>query len=273
MTPRTPKNAPRSASRKGCPAERPIPADAPVPTPTRLVQESIAGLESLADPERALLSQRYFKEKIEFLGITSIQMRDAEAGIWDRVSGRWRLREALAYAEAMLARNVYEVRALGLILLLRFRKEFDSALFDRVRKWLAANRLDNWALVDVFCPDALGPLLDAHPALVEKIQTWATDPNRWVKRASVVSFIKLARRGRCLDAAYRIAERLFPVDDDLIHKATGWLLREAGKTDAGRLRAFLLRHGPAIPRTALRYAIERFPEAERKILLAKTKSG
>ena len=98
------------------------------------------------------------------------------------------------------------------------------------------------------------------------------NPNRWVKRASAVSFIKLARRGIHLDAIYDIAVRLFPVQDDLIHKATGWLLREAGKADAPRLRAFLLKHGPAIPRTSLRYAIERFSETERKSLLAKTKA-
>jgi 3-methyladenine DNA glycosylase AlkD len=63
------------------------------------------------------------------------------------------------------------------------------------------------------------------------------------------------------------------VDDDLIHKATGWLLREAGKTDMPRLEKFLLENGVAIPRTTLRYAIERFPEDKRKRLLTKTKTG
>lgn len=81
----------------------------------------------------------------------------------------------------------------------------------------------------------------------------------------------LARRGKHLDAVYRIAERLFAVDDDLIQKATGWLLREAGKTDIERLERFLLGHGPAISRTTLRYAIERFPPGKRKLLLNETR--
>lgn len=93
----------------------------------------------------------------------------------------------------------------------------------------------------------------------------------WVRRGSAVAFVPHARKGRLLDGAYAVAELLLGDDEDLIHKAVGWLLREAGKTDAGRLTRFLLEHGPSIPRTAVRYAIERFPEKERKRLLAATR--
>jgi 3-methyladenine DNA glycosylase AlkD len=118
----------------------------------------------------------------------------------------------------------------------------------------------------------MGAFLERYPAYVERIMAWACHPNRWVKRASLVSFIKLARKTEFLPAIYEIAASVFPVDDDLVHKANGWLLREAGKADAARLEAFLLAHGPAVPRTTLRYAIERFPEAKRKAILQKTKT-
>jgi 3-methyladenine DNA glycosylase AlkD len=137
--------------------------------------------------------------------------------------------------------------------------------------WLAADVLDNWASVDVFCTDALGAFLEKYPAFVEKIKAWAFHRNRWVKRASAVSFIKLAKKPEYLPAIYEISASLFPVDDDLVHKANGWLLREAGKRDPRRLEEFLLRNGPAIPRTTLRYAIERFPKTKRKSLLTKTR--
>jgi 3-methyladenine DNA glycosylase AlkD len=237
-----------------------------------LVRDSIAALESCADSKRARGQKKYFKEQVEFLGLTSPQMREIEAEMWARVRGAWSLPAAVVYTEALLKGKFHEIRSLGLLLLLRFRKDFPPSFPDRVHGWLAADRLDNWALVDVFCPDALGPLLEKDPGFVKDIRTWTADPNRWVKRASAVSFIKLARRGTHLDAIYDIAARLFPVRDDLIHKATGWLLREAGKADQPRLRAFLLKHGPAIPRTTLRYAIERFPEAERKTLMTRTKA-
>jgi len=254
----------RPEGEAGCLTERGL-------KPEELVRESKALLESRANAEYARRSRRYFKEKVDFLGLTTPEMRTIEADLWNRIRDRWELKDAITYTEALLADRFHEVRALGLLVLLRFRKEFDPALFEWTRKWLAADRLDNWALVDLFCPDAIGPLLAAHAGLETKMKAWAKHPNRWVKRASAVSFIKLARRGRCLETVYEIAERLFPVEDDLIHKATGWLLREAGRTDRPRLRDFLLTHGPAIPRTALRYAIEHFPEAERRDLLTRTK--
>lgn len=248
-----------------------VPSAAASPGIARVVRDSIVALKSFADPERARGAKKYFKEQVEFLGVTSPRMRGIEADIWKRIYGTWTLEDAVAYAEAMLKRTPHEIRGLGLMVLLRFREEFPPSFPVKVRGWLSAGRLDNWALVDVFCPDALGPLLDKDAGFVKEIKTWTADPNRWVKRASAVSFIKLARRGRRLDAVYEIAGRLFAVDDDLIHKATGWLLREAGKTDAARLRAFLLKHGPQIPRTTLRYAIERFPEKERLDLMDRTR--
>jgi len=240
--------------------------------PDKVARESISALKACADPVRAAGQRRYFKDQVEFLGVSTPQMREIDAALWDKVRLTWTFPDALAYVEAMLKGKHHEIRGLGLLLLLRFRKQFPSSFPARVRRWLAADRLDNWALVDVFCPDALGPLLENDPGFVKEIIGWTGDRNRWVKRASAVSFIKPARRGQCLDAVYEVAGRLFPVDDDLIHKATGWLLREAGKTDRPRLRAFLLKHGPSIPRTALRYAIEHFPEAERAEIRNRTKA-
>jgi 3-methyladenine DNA glycosylase AlkD len=93
-----------------------------------------------------------------------------------------------------------------------------------------------------------------------------------LRRAALVTLVPLARRGRFLELTYELAREHFSDREDLIHKATGWLLREAGKTDMPRLKRFVLRHGPAIPRTALRYAIERFPSKERAGLLEATRS-
>jgi 3-methyladenine DNA glycosylase AlkD len=121
-------------------------------------------------------------------------------------------------------------------------------------------------------PALVTPLLARHPSLLAQVTRWTTARSLWVRRAAAVSLVPLARRGEALPEAYGVAEALFTDRHDLIHKAVGWLLREAGKTDAARLEAFLRRHGPAIPRTTLRYAIERFPPARRRQLLSDTRS-
>ena len=99
------------------------------------------------------------------------------------------------------------------------------------------------------------------------LELWSVEPSLWVRRAVIVTFVPFARKGERLEAAYEVAREHFADSEDLMHKAMGWLLRECGKTDMNRLKLFLLRYGPEIPRTTLRYAIERFPAAQRARLL------
>jgi DNA alkylation repair enzyme len=118
----------------------------------------------------------------------------------------------------------------------------------------------------------IGPLLVAHPRLVTEMVSWSRHRNMWVRRAAAVSLIASVRRGVALDTAYEIARRLHRDREDLLQKAVGWMLREAGKADAGRLERYLRANGPSIPRTTVRYAIERCSPAKRRELLAVTRT-
>ena len=243
----------------------------PVPTPDEIARAAIRRIRAQADPERAVQAQRYFKESISSYGWPAGDLRDLAAEMHELVRVGWTLKDAVDLCEILLPNAYIEAKSLATLILLRYRREFGRPLFALIQTWLARDYCDNWASVDLLCPDGVGALLERHPDLVPKIKTWTVHPNRWVKRAAAVSFIKLARRGKCLDAAYRIAARLLPVEADLIEKANGWLLREAGKTDMVRLERFLLQKKSRIPRTTLRYAIERFPESRRRVLLEKTR--
>jgi 3-methyladenine DNA glycosylase AlkD len=243
-----------------------------VPTPEDIARKAIARLKSQADPEKAVQAQRYFKEPVSSYGLSADDSREMAREMYLLVRDGWSLKEAVELCEILLPNKYLEAKGLATLVFLRFHKEFGRPVFGLIKTWLARDYLDNWASVDVFCPDSLGVLLERYPELVPKIKTWAAHSNRWVKRASAVAFIKLARRGKCLDAAYQIAGRLFCCKDDLIEKANGWLLREAGKTDMRRLEKFLLRQRGRVPRTTIRYAIERFPEPKRRVLLEKTRA-
>jgi 3-methyladenine DNA glycosylase AlkD len=243
------------------------------PTPAALAREAARLLAAEADPAVAQQTRTYFKshESIRAFGVRTPRLRAIIAGLYTEVRGIWRLRDAVAFADICLARRELEMRGVGIEILGRFAKEFEACLLHRVQRWLSAGYLDNWANVDSAAGTVVAPLLHRFPELVPELMGWSASRNLWIRRMSVVPLVPFARHGEHLDEAYGVVERLLGDAEDLMHKATGWLLREAGKTDAARLERFLLRHGPAIPRTTLRYAIERFSSAQRKRLLAATR--
>lgn len=242
------------------------------PRPRDIAEAARRALAAKADPVRARGAERYFKETIKSYGVRGPEIHALTAELHGRIKAVWTLNDAIELCDILLRDPELEAKAVGILILNRFKMSFTPAFFARAKAWLAADRLDNWASVDTLCPDGLGAFLERYPAYVEKIKAWAGHPNRWVKRAALVSFIKLARKPEFLPAIYEISASVFPAGDDLVEKANGWLLREAGKADTARLEKFLLKHGPAVPRTTLRYAIERFPAAERKAIMLKTKS-
>ena len=241
------------------------------PRPRDIAQAARRALRAKADPVKARGAERYFKHSIKSYGLAAADVHALAAELHGRVKADWTVDDAIELCDILVRDPELEAKAIGTLVLNRFKRSFTPALFARAKAWLAADRLDNWASVDTFCAEGLGAFLERYPAYVERIKSWAGHPNRWVKRASLVSFIKLARKPEFLPAIYGISASVFPVDDDLVEKANGWLLREAGKADAVRLEEFLLKHGPAIPRTTLRYAIERFPEDKRKAIMLKTR--
>ena len=256
-------------------AKRPASAGrpAPKPVPAALLREAARALAAEADPAAARQFLTYFKphEQIRVIGVKSARVREILAGIHERVRDAWTLQDVVAFTELCVQRREMEIRGIGTALLGKYTKVYEACLLHRVQRWLAAGCLDNWASVDSMAGNVVSPLLEKFPALVPEIVQWSASRNMWVRRMSVVPLVPFARHGEYLDEAYGVVEALLGDGEDLMHKATGWLLREAGKTDAARLERFLLKHGAAVPRTTLRYAIERFPAAQRKQLLAATR--
>ena len=184
----------------------------------------------------------------------------------------WSIDEAVAFADTLIIDRHLEVKSVGVELLACYRRSFTPPLLQVWKRWLADNCSANWATTDSICGSLIGPLLLRHPELGARMRIWARNPNMWVRRASIVGLIPRARRGESLDLVYEIARRLHADREDLIQKAVGWTLREAGKTDMPRLERYLRANGAAIPRTTLRYAIERFPERRRRALLEATRT-
>ena len=239
-------------------------------TPGKAAMAMLRELREFSDPKKAASTQRFFTEPVQVLGIDTPTLRRV-ARVWTtRLKDVWRLKEAVALCDELLRYPQLEIRGAGFLVLAAFHQEFDEALFHRAERWVR-RYLDNWASVDGFVLTVVSPLLEQHPELAGHLRRWSQSQCMWVRRAALVSLVPFARRGEQLDLAYRLAASLLGEEADLMHKALGWLLREAGRTDASRLKSFLLRHQQAIPRTTVRYAIEHFPLSERQELLRLTR--
>jgi 3-methyladenine DNA glycosylase AlkD len=230
-----------------------------------LDREITAHLHSLADPVRAARSQRYFKTGPgeygagdKFLGIRVPAVRDALR--------RYRT-ASVDTAGKLLKSPHHEIRLFALLLLVeRYNKGSDAERECIYTLYFKLTRhINNWDLVDSSAPCIVGRhLLDRDRTI---LYDFARSQSLWERRIAIMATAWFIRQGQFHDTL-RLAEMLLNDPEDLIHKATGWMLREIGKRDHAAQVAFLDAHHSDMPRTMLRYALERFEEEERKRYLA-----
>lgn len=222
-------------------------------------------LRDVAEPDRAPLLARYFQafpggygEGDTFIGVRvpaarAVAKRHAALPLED--------------ISALLRSDVHEERLVALLLLTRRAERGEEDERRAVLDLYLANtaHINNWDLVDVSAPAIVGGWVLDHGTTL--LDTLAGSDVLWERRIAVIATLRLIRAGE-LDPTFALAERLLDDDHDLMHKACGWALREAGKRDEPRLVAFIERHAARMPRTMLRYAIERLPAEERARLMA-----
>lgn len=226
----------------------------------------------MARPVGAFDAARYFRgdHGLRFYNVGTARMRALAKAIFRANRDRWDAADALVFASALMADPYLETKSIGIEVLALHRQALTPPMLATWKRWFARNQSSNWATTDAICGMLIGPLLVRHPDRAKGLRAWARHPNMWVRRASVVGLIPLARKGLALDLLYANARTLHADPHDLIHKAVGWALREAGKTDMERLERYLRAHGRSIPRTTVRYALERFSAPKRRDLLAAT---
>jgi len=222
-------------------------------------------LQVLADPEKAKILSRFFKtgkgeygEGTIFLGIVVPVLR--------KIAKRY---NTLSFAElqGLLNSNIFEYRLVALLVLVGQYQKRGSKRKRVVSFYLKnAKRVNSWGLVDISAPKILGDyLLDKDRRVLYRL---VRSKNLWERRIAVLSTFAFIREGQ-FDDALKISEILLTDDHDLIHKAVGWMLREVSKKDLSVLREFLDQHASMMPRTMLRYSIEKLPERQRKSYLGK----
>ena len=220
-----------------------------------------------ADPAQVAGLARFFKtgpgqygEGDKFLGIKVPVTREVVKACWKQTD--------MADLEVCIASEYHEVRLAALLTLVEIFKHRKDLRQECVDFYLSHTRyINNWDLVDLSCYPLLGVwLLDKDRTLLYDLAR--NGKTLWEQRIGMVSTMTFVRHGQ-LEDTFALADILLHHPHDLIHKAVGWLLREAGKRDKPALEAYLAPRYKTMPRTMLRYAIEKFPENERKQYLSK----
>lgn len=221
-------------------------------------------MRAMANAEKAAVLQRFFKTGPGEYGegdvMLGIQLPDL----------RKLVREfralPLAEVDRLLQSEFHEERLVGLLILAeQFRKADDAAQKKIFDFYLArTDRINNWDLVDCSAHLIVGPFLEGRNRA--RLVRLAKSTHLFERRIAMLATLHYIRKNDFTDAL-ALAELLLGDREDLMHKAVGWMLREIGKRDVATLERFLTKHAAVMPRTMLRYAIERFPEPERKAWL------
>ena len=229
-----------------------------------MIMEKIRRELKAADkPENKLDYQRFFKEKLkERYGLKTAVLRRIINDCYKDVKNLSK-DEILDICDELLESDIGYGLSFAFSWAEKLHGNYEKSDFNRFERWLK-KYVDNWASCDSLCGGAMGYLIFQFPELWSNNKKWASSKNMWLRRASAVSLIIPVRNGLLLDEVFKIADILLTDKEDLVQKGYGWMLKEAGNRFPKEVFAYVMKNKKEMPRTALRYAIEKYPPEKRK---------
>ena len=224
---------------------------------SQIIDKIRAELIANSDEELQKTSQHFFKESIRCYGIKSATVVNMgkehfkamknlpKAAIFDLCNELWK--SGIIEESFVACHWSYAVCK-------KYTPE-DLPVFE---KWIN-NYVDNWASCDTLCNHTVGELVEMYPETISELKRWARSSNRWMKRASAVSLIIPARHGLFLIDIIEIADIMLMDNDDMVQKGYGWMLKAASQAHQLEIFEYVVSKKAVMPRTALRYAIEKMP--------------
>jgi 3-methyladenine DNA glycosylase AlkD len=218
-------------------------------------------LKSFATEDRRKINERFFKtgpgqysEHDQFIGVRMPQTRDVAKKYFDVIK--------FNEIDQLISHPVHEIRHCALIILVN---KYQSGNKEEVFNYYLNNlgSVNNWDLVDTTTPHIIGNYIFNHQEKLSLLYEWANSNDLWERRIAIVATFAFIRRGE-FTPTLKISKPLLNDQQDLIHKAVGWMLREVYKKDEAVVKLFLRENYAQLPRTTLRYAIERMQEDERQ---------
>lgn len=235
---------------------------------SKLVFQLLRGLSGFSHPQYLMNSQRFGKEKPR----NPLVLRTA---IVRRVSGKHyrKIRELpkseiFRLCDELLVPNNGNLGDIAFDWAYRLRKKYEKKDFRIFGQWLK-KYIKSWGSCDHLCVHPLGHLILKFPELASKTKKWANTKNLWERRAAAVALIPALRRTKLLKEAFQTADVLLQDEEDLVQKGYGWMLKEASNRFPKEVFRYVMKNRQKMPRTALRYAIEKLPTPLKKEAMRK----
>jgi len=220
-----------------------------------------------SDPHTRTTGQNFFREKVKIHGVkTALVTKIAKS--FDKEVLAMDKKQIFALCEKLWQSGYMEESFVACRFSYLIRKQYEPVDFKVFEKWVN-NYVSNWASCDTFCNHTIGAFVEMYPNFIKNLKKWTKSKNRWVKRASAVSLIVPARKGFFLESVIQIADMLLTDPDDMVQKGYGWLLKVASQSHKIKIFDYVMKNKSIMPRTALRYAIEKMPQALRNEAMKK----
>ncbi|MFW6389315.1 MAG: DNA alkylation repair protein [Marinilabiliaceae bacterium] len=217
--------------------------------------------------ENRLSEKRFFKEEIKTYGLKKPAIDKIAKTAFREIESPKR-EKVFALCEQLWQSGYMEEALIACRWSYFIRKQFLPDDFHIFENWIH-RYVSNWATCDTFCNHTVGAFLTMYPEKTEGLSHWAKSENRWLRRAAAVSLIVPARKGKFLNDVLAIASILLQDKDDMVRKGYGWMLKVASQQHPEEVFEFVIQRKNIMPRTALRYAIEKMAPEKKEAAMAK----
>lgn len=234
---------------------------------SQIISELRREFKANIDEKTKTSAQRFFKEDIKCYGNKASIVTRIGREYFQKIKDKDK-KELFVICEELLRSGYNEEAWIAAAWADNLHNEFKPGDFKTFERWIG-KYIDNWAKCDTLCNHAVGNFIEMYPHYLPRLKKWAKSKNRFVRRAAAVTLILPARKGMFLAEVFEIADILLLDQDDLVQKGYGWLLKEASRRHEKEVFAYIIRHKASMPRTALRYAIEKMPEKLRRKAMKK----
>ncbi len=222
-----------------------------------IYEEIVKLLKSESTEDVKISGQRFFKESVNILGVKSQIVEKISKMVYSKLIDKNKIL-VFDICEKLWQSGIMEESFVACSWAYNQRKSFKESDFSLFEKWIETY-ITNWASCDTFCNHTMGAFIDMYPDHLNNLKKWTGSSNRWMRRAAAVSLIIPAREGRYKDDIFEIASLLLMDSDDMVQKGYGWMLKSCSHAYRDDVFRFVYGRRDVIPRTALRYAIEKLP--------------